>query len=395
MRSPLRVLCLDIEGGYGGSSRSLYYLLKNVDRALVEPTVWCRRQGPIQDRYGELGIPVEVAPVMPKASALPKLSRNIVQLGGHAVDYVLGRSRLAAMGEAAANFDVIHFNHEGLATFAYWMRRRVGKPQTMHIRTNVVPSIFSRAQMRVISSSVDTVAFISENEQRTFIGLGGTSPGRIIHNVVEAPREDIESPARKSGDPIIVASLSNAAWLRGTDRLFEVAAILARRGRKDVQFLFAGDDTLSGSWPGPFEAVARNTKSLPEAARALGLTEYFKFLGHVPDPERVVAASDLLIKPTRENNPWGRDILEAMAAGKPVLSVGRDATFVETGVTGVLQHAFDAETLADEILALAADREKLARLGVAARERVLRLCDGPSRARDLADLWKAAFAARA
>ena len=31
---PIRVLCLDIEGGYGGSSRSLYFSLQNMDRGM-------------------------------------------------------------------------------------------------------------------------------------------------------------------------------------------------------------------------------------------------------------------------------------------------------------------------------------------------------------------------
>ena len=62
MEAPMRVLCLDIEGGFGGSSRSLYYLLKHLDRGRVAPTVWCRKPGPIQERYEALGIPVAVMP---------------------------------------------------------------------------------------------------------------------------------------------------------------------------------------------------------------------------------------------------------------------------------------------------------------------------------------------
>ncbi|MBM3541495.1 MAG: glycosyltransferase family 4 protein, partial [Alphaproteobacteria bacterium] len=89
-------------------------------------------------------------------------------------------------------------------------------------------------------------------------------------------------------------------------------------------------------------------------------------------------------------NPWGRDILEAMAMGLPVLSVGTDATFVETGVTGVLQSPFDAAALAGDIARLADDRDRVRRMGGAARVRVATLCDGTSRARDLLDLWRGA-----
>ena len=113
------------------------------------------------------------------------------------------------------------------------------------------------------------------------------------------------------------------------------------------------------------------------------------------EPENVILAGDLLAKPTREYNPWGRDILEAMAFGKPAISVGTYDRFVENGVTGILHAEFDAEQWADEIVRLADDRAQLAALGRAAQERVLKLCDGPSRARDLRDFWAGIIAANA
>lgn len=390
MTGPLRVLCLDIEGGFGGSSRSLYFLLRHLDRARVEPVVWCRRDGPIRARYDEIGIPVTIMPEMPKASALPRATRNLAQLAGHAMDYVRGHDGLERLATAAASFDVVHFNHEGLATLARWLKRRAHRPQTMHIRTNVRPSVFARAQMLLISRAVQSVAFITANEERTFRSLGGTAPGRVIFNVVEPAAKAERHPAVPCDGRLVVASLSNAAWIRGTDRLLEVAQELAALGRRDVLFVIAGDIRLAGSWPGALSKVAARGGTLADAAAGCGLSDMFLFLGHVAEPERVLAASDVLIKPTREDNPWGRDILEALAAGVPVISVGSDATFVETRATGILQPIFDAHELASIIAGLAVDRRQLAEMGRAAQERVARLCDGPSRAQDLSELWHAA-----
>ena len=47
--------------------------------------------------------------------------------------------------------------------------------------------------------------------------------------------------------------------------------------------------------------------------------------------DRCWPACDVVLKPTREANPWGRDILEGSPSGKPVISVGRYDRFVETG----------------------------------------------------------------
>ncbi len=72
----MNVLCLDIEGGYGGSSRSLFESISNMpDDISVE--VWCRRAGPVQEKYAAIGITCRVMPDMPHISSLPRLSRNL------------------------------------------------------------------------------------------------------------------------------------------------------------------------------------------------------------------------------------------------------------------------------------------------------------------------------
>lgn len=81
--------------------------------------------------------------------------------------------------------------------------------------------------------------------------------------------------------------------------------------------------------------------------------------------------------------------------GRPVLSVGSDTTFVESGQTGILHPEFDAGILADEILRLADDRDMCVKLGQVGRERVLHLCDGSARAADLLRVWQSAVKAAA
>ena len=73
----LRVLCLDIEGGHGGSSRSLFNSLSYLDRNKVNVDVWCRKKSAIKDRYRSIGISVDTISGMPKTSSLPRMSRNL------------------------------------------------------------------------------------------------------------------------------------------------------------------------------------------------------------------------------------------------------------------------------------------------------------------------------
>ena len=389
-------MCLDIEGGYGGSSRSLFESIRYLPTD-VKPEVWCRRQGPIRERYAAIGIPCHITGDMPHISSLPRASRNLYAYTNFLARWAASRGFRRMLAEATKDFDVIHFNHEGLFLLARWLRRHLGNERphlTMHIRTFLPSSFFSRWQYRMIVSTIDQLVFISENEARqTSLLAGRIAPGTVIYNIVSPPADAVRSFGDLAADKRFkVVAISNYAYIRGIDQLIEVAAELKDRGRKDIVFVIAGATTLTRSLPGDLGRVARAGGDLAEYARERGVSEMFRFLGHVTEPESVVLAGDLVVKPTREYNPWGRDILEAMAAGKAVMTIGAYNRFIENGVTGILHYEFDIDAWADEVIRWAEDPVGLARLGMAAQERVLKLCDGPSRARDLYQLWAAAAA---
>jgi len=346
----LRVLCLDIEGGYGGSSRSLYESVAHLSRNDAEVTVWCKRAGPIQ---------------------------NIA-----AKDF---RTKLQ---DAANKVDVVHFNHEALFILARWLKRRTKAKLSMHIRTNLYGTPFCRWQTKSIIDTLDHLVFITENERQSMNDYSGLDAGgTVIFNIVQPTKAPPHNKVPDDGR-FKVACLSNYAWVRGLDLVIDLAKVLRANNRRDIQFVMAGNMRLPRSLPGELGKVAASGGTLEDYASKNGVSDWFLFLGHVPDPERVLAACDALIKPTREANPWGRDIQEGLAAAKPVISIGSYDKFVEDRVTGVMPKSFDADEIADRICELADDRSLAKRLGAAGQKRILHLCDGPSRANDLLEVWR-------
>ena len=396
MPAPLRVLCLDIEGGHGGSSRSLFESLSYIDRSEVAPEVWCRRGGPIEEAYRGIGIPCRVEPGLPKVSSLPRLSRNFIVYGRWLLAFLRAKPLLKELvREIDSRFDVVHFNHEGYWLLARWLRSRVKSSFVMHLRTNLQDTLFARWQEQFIGRTMDHLVFITENERRTFESLGGRCEGTVIFNSASPPPEIVMvHPSVPRNACFKVACLSNYGWNKGTDRVVEIAEALAARGRRDFLFVVAGDMRLPRSLPGELGVIGRQGHSLAAYAALRDVDDMFVFLGHVDRPEGVLAACDVLVKPTRENNPWGRDIIEALAFGKPVLTVGAWDTFVRNGETGVLQPEFDAAALADELIGLDDQREVCTAMGAAARERMARLCNGPDRAADLLAVWQGATGRR-
>lgn len=361
-----------------------------MDRTEVALEVWCRRDGPIVPRYAALGVPCRVTPAMPNISALPRLSRNLLALAGYASDFARADAFREELRTAAElRFDLVHFNHEGLAPLAAWLRPRTRVPLTMHIRTNLYETPFATVQVRLCAAASDHLVFITENERATFHRRGGRGRAEtVIYNIAPPPLDAAPHPAVPLDSRFRIACLANYSWYRGLDRLIDVAAHLKAMGRADVLFVMAGQMELTRSMPGELGRIARQGGTLADLAARRGVADYFLFLGHVAQPESVLAGCHALVKPTRENNPWGRDIIEALAAGRPVLTCGTYSVFVENGVTGVLQPEFDAAALAGSIAALAADRSRAQAWGEAGRARVARLCDGAARAADLAAIWR-------
>jgi len=124
-----------------------------------------------------------------------------------------------------------------------------------------------------------------------------------------------------------------------------------------VRVLLVGDGALKD------QLVGRIT--------TLGLGTQVKLLGERRDVAAILALSDLFVLSSRwEGMP--NAILEAMAAGLPVLATRVDGTVdvVRDGETGVLVPPGDDRALAAALLALGRDPARRRALGAAGRRRI-------------------------
>ena len=115
--------------------------------------------------------------------------------------------------------------------------------------------------------------------------------------------------------------------------------------------------------------------TLQRVAETCGVADRVRFLGEVSNDElaALYRACDLLVLPSvTRQEAFGVVLLEAMAAGKPVVStdLGTGTSFVnQNDDTGLVVAPGDAEALHDAIGRLAADQTLRASMGAAARRR--------------------------
>jgi glycosyltransferase involved in cell wall biosynthesis len=120
-----------------------------------------------------------------------------------------------------------------------------------------------------------------------------------------------------------------------------------------------------------FVGEGRERSALEAQARALGVAERVRFLGHRDDVPDLLAACDVFVLPSRyEGLPLS--VLEAMAAARPVVATAIEGTdeIVRHGETGLLVPPAAPSALAEAIRAVLADRALATRMGQAGRARV-------------------------
>ncbi|MBT4703484.1 MAG: glycosyltransferase, partial [Rhodospirillaceae bacterium] len=299
-----RVLCFDHEGGHGGSSFSLYHLLSHLDGEQVRAKVISRRDSKLQDKYKALDIETHVEPELPLFSPTELGWKRNLSLLKNSLPPLLRRFRkFDYLAEEIENeFDLVHFNHVSLFVLAARLRRLTSKPFTMHIRSRPANSSLTRLQSRSILKSCDQLIYITENEQDNFAKLAGIAPGKVIFNPAITPTHHLSShPDVPDDGRLKIASLKVFKPGLGHTRLAEIAGALASMGAHNkVLFVMAGDMRLWPSLPGKLGETAARGGDFKDYVEALGLGDYFLFLGWVPNPEQVLAACDALAAPGYE-----------------------------------------------------------------------------------------------
>lgn len=118
--------------------------------------------------------------------------------------------------------------------------------------------------------------------------------------------------------------------------------------------------------PAGTDAYADNLRSL---AVDLGLEQRVSFEGFRPSPVEIMQEIDVLVHPST-NESFGRIVVEAMLAGRPVVGVdqGGVGELVSDGESGLLAPTPDAQLLASRIDRLVADPELRVTYGEAGRK---------------------------
>lgn len=345
------VLFVDHAEALGGAEHSLLLLLRHLDRSRFRPLLACNR-GPLAEAATALDVPV-ILVEMPR-------------IRGEA----LGPLRLLRGSQALARLirrrqvDIVHSNVMRASFYAALAARLTGRPLVWHVRDIHPPSerwytrLMCRLATRVIAISQAVAAALPCPHKVTVVynGLDLEEYPPELEGAVVRAELGLPLDAPVAG---IVGRLQ--AW-KGQERFLRAAVQVAER-LPQARFLVVG-----GAIFGDGEAYAAGLRHL---ATDLGLGERVIFTGHRQDLPRLLAALDVLVH-CAEAEPFGRVLIEGMAARRPVVAFADGAVpeIVRHEEMGLLVPPGDEPALAAAMVELLGDAQRRQRMGVAGRHRV-------------------------
>jgi glycosyltransferase involved in cell wall biosynthesis len=358
---------------FGGCEQVILLLLAGLDRERWRPVLFHHESPGISRLLVEvdrLGIPRRSCPEINSRSIMTALPQVIREL-------------------RAIRADVVHVHLNWLLACrhqiaAAWASRVPAIVATSHLCGPIQHGRFDLLKRRLQASAVDRfIAVSDEVRDRLCSGLGlKESKVRVVRNGIQFTR------FQQRADPALRAAVCD-----GCERpiVFTSARLHTQKGHiylldaarciPEAVFVIAGD--------GP------EHRRLEEYAKQIGVEDRVRFLGQREDVSGLLANCDVFVLPSLyEGLPLS--VLEAMAAGKPVVatSIGGTKEAVVDGVTGLLIPPRDPSSMAAAIRKLLFDTSLAKRLGAAGRVRAAEAFSCESMARGVTRVYEEIFSSR-
>jgi glycosyltransferase involved in cell wall biosynthesis len=344
-RARLARVCLLIgQLGVGGTEKQLTLLAPGLRDRGVEVTVLVMFEGgPHGDVLRAAGVPVvhlgfqrrSAGWRMPFANlaAFLRLVRHLRRMRPEVLHAFLFHGYVTAAPAARlAGVPVLVAGRRGLSDF------KRGRPLLLAVE---------RIATRVTDLLVANAHAVAESVRRE----EGVRPGKIsiVHNGLPQAAFDPAPPADVRTQLPVVLCVANLIHYKGHRYLFDAVARLRARGLPCTL-------ALAGA--------GREHSALARQAARLGID--VRFLGIRTDIERLLARADVVVLPSLEEG-LSNAVMEAMAAGRPIVATDVGGTRELLLGRGVLVEPADPEALADGLERVLVDPVLAGRLGRQAR----------------------------
>jgi glycosyltransferase involved in cell wall biosynthesis len=360
----MRVLYLDHTARVSGAERSLLELMEGT-KEHADVLLACP-EGELRRRARANGI--ATLEIEPSRGSFGSRYRELLPA---AVLLLRTGMRVRALARRH-RVDVIHAVSPRAGLIAAFSGPR-GPGRVVDVRDVLPRGRLGALVRRILRVSADALVFNSDFTRARF-GPAGPARAAVVFPPVDIERFlRLPLPAGERRRPPTLGVVGQISPWKGQDDAIRILAAVRRRV-PDARLRIVGGVVFSG--PGITFDNDAFRRRLVELTDELGLRGAVELCGPTDDLEAVFASLDVLLVPSWEE-PFGRVVAEAMAAGVPVVatSAGGPAELIEQGVSGYLAEPRAGEAWLDACLSLVLDEGLRARIGAGGRRRIVSVLD--------------------
>jgi lipopolysaccharide heptosyltransferase II len=324
----------------GGGQWSLYYLIKHLDKGIFHPIVVCPAEGELAERMRGVGAEVICLDVGRIRYLNPLIIKKFISL--------IRDKRI----------DLIHTDSPTETFYAGIAARMTGTPLIWHIRVSDGEWLLDR----VLSSLATRLILVAHALSQRFPWLEDSQRIVVIYNGIDLEEFDnfpatssIRTELNVSQDTVLLVCIGRIEERKGQEDL-----ISAMRDIDNAKLILVGGGDK------------RYIRRIQNLCKEFGISDRVFFTGYRDDIPSVLRDIDIFVFPTIKGEGFPRVILEAMAAGKPVVATDNagNPEAVVDGLTGYIVPAGGSSSLAAKLNELVANKKKRTAMGGAGRKRV-------------------------
>lgn len=385
MTQATRVLYVDFAPEPGGSIQSLLLVLRHIDHEHFDPVVLLSPTVARLPVFRDLGLPIfsyDAGQGTPIPHRQPKLRmpdpgflnergqrapfRQWVSIGRRLWLRTRHTAAFAARLITSQEIDLVHLNDAlPLAEPGILAAWRCHCPSLVTVRSFTALDPFHRLLSRLPAAGIMTSTALRDDQMRQGARFRQLS---ILPNAIDlapfaAPpdRAGVRAELGLPTDARIAVVAGRLMRRKGLDIFIQALAQVAPY-HPDLYGLIIGQpDFLEPDIQTELQSLAEGT----------GVAHRLRFTGFRDDVPRLLLASDLLSFVPTEPEPFGRTVIEGMAAGLPVIAAATGALpeIVAENETGLLVPPADPAALAAAIRRLLSGPGLTAVMGQAGRAR--------------------------
>ena len=391
MNSLPRVLFINHSIRDGGPGKSLFYILKYLDRTQITPYVLIPKDEVFSERLKAEGIYENIIldKRFPENLKRPRLGIAFQKENQKASSLDI---LLKFVSVLLNIFDMLSL----IVTSPFWLKKHkidviycngtqakvVGALIGLVNWSPVIWHVRNIQQTKLLGFIINSLSKLSVVRRIICVSGATAEPFnrvrekvRVIYNGVDIEdynpatiKGELREKYELSKNTLVVGSTGRIVPRKGYDLFIKSAKIvidqLDEKG-KDIKFVIVGDT--------PYFFQDDHLGYLKRLVSENGLDDYFIFTGYQKEVKQYLKDFDVFVIPSNYPDPFPRSVIEAMAFELPSIGfkgAGGIVESIDDGVSGFLCNPGDVKGVGDSILMLIKDPSLRKKMGAAGRKRV-------------------------